>query len=55
MPLAYGLLPGNSEALYTDLFSALDSFGQYDTQSVLCDYEHALLNAIVNTWPSFTL
>ena len=51
MPLAYGLLPGKT----ADLFSDLDSFGQYYLQSVLCDYDHALHNAIVNTWLSVTL
>ena len=55
MPLDYGVLPEKTEALYTDLFSALDSFGQYDPQSFPCDYEHALHNPIVNTWPSVTL
>ena len=34
--------------------SYLDSFGPYDPQSVLCDYEQALHNAIVATWPGVT-
>ena len=51
-PLAYGLLPGKSQALYSSLLVNLDSFGPYDPQSVLCDYEFALHNAIAQTWPS---
>ena len=53
-PLAYGLLPGKTEALYTSLFEELDTFGPYDPQSILCDYEQALHNGIVNVWPSVT-
>jgi hypothetical protein len=45
MPLAYGLLPGKTQTLYTSLFEELDSFGRpYDPQSILCDYEQALHN-----------
>ena len=54
MPLAYGLLPGKTQTLYTDLFEALDDFGSYEPQSVLCDYEAALHNAIVEVWPGVT-
>ena len=49
---AYGLLPGKTQALYSALLENLDSFGPYDPQSVLCDYEFALHNAIAQTWPS---
>ena len=43
LPLAYEFLPGNTEALYTDLFSALDSVGQYDPQM------HKVSSAIIST------
>lgn len=39
---------------YTNLLE-LDSFGPYDPQSVLCDYETGLHNAIQTVWPSTTL
>ena len=55
MPLVYGLLPGKTEALYSALFNELDTFGPYDPQSILCDYEQALHNAILKTWPSVTV
>ena len=54
MPLAYGLLPGKTQTLYSSLFEELDSFGPYDSQSVLSDYEQSLHNAIVATWPGVT-
>ena len=55
IPLAYGLLPGRTNSLYTALFEALDRFGPYNPKSVLCDYEIGLHNAVTNTWPNATL
>ena len=55
LPLTFGLLPGKAEALYEDFFLALESFGPFDFQSVLCDYEKGLRNAILTVWPSTTL
>ena len=52
IPLVYGLLPGKTEALYTDFLSCLDDVTQFEPQSVLCDYEKGLHNAILTTWPS---
>ena len=46
------VLPGKTEALYTDFLSCLDDFTQFEPQSVLCDYEKGLHNAILTTWPS---
>ena len=48
MPLAFGLLPGKTQVLYTNLLEELDSFGPYEPQSVLCDYEVGLHNAILS-------
>ena len=33
IPLAYGLLPGKTEALYTALFEELNAFGPFEPQS----------------------
>lgn len=55
MPLAFGLLPGKTQVLYTNLLEELDSFGPYDPQSILCDYELGLHNAILSVWPSSTI
>ena len=55
IPLAYGLLPGKTQSLYSSLLENLDTFGPYDPQSVLCDYEFALHNAIAQTWPCATV
>ena len=50
--LVFGLLPGKTQHLYTRLF---DHFGPYDPQSILCDYEIGLHNAIQSIWPSSTV
>ena len=55
IPLAYGLLPGKTNSLYTAVFEALDRFGPYNPRSVLCDNEIGLHNAVTNTWPNTTL
>ena len=44
LPLAFGLLPGKSEVLYYDLLEKLDSYGPFEAQPILCDYEVALRN-----------
>ncbi|KAL5253652.1 hypothetical protein ACHWQZ_G013429 [Mnemiopsis leidyi] len=51
----YRLLPCKIQALHSSLLDTLDSFGPYDPQSVLCDHEFALHNAITHTWPSATV
>ena len=51
-PLVYGLLPGKTTTLYTNLLEELDSFGPYSPQSVLCDFELAIHNAVEAVWPS---
>ena len=55
MPLVYGLLPGKTEVLYTDFFDHLDSLAQSDPQSILCDYEKGLHNALHSIVPSATI
>ena len=35
-----------------DFLSCLDDFTQFEPQSVLCDYEKGLHNAILTTWPT---
>ena len=37
-PLTFGLLSDNCQVLYEDLLEKFDSFGQFDLQSVLCDW-----------------
>lgn len=41
-PLSFGLLPGKTEVLYTNLFEQLDQQGPFYPQTVMCDYELAL-------------
>ena len=41
LPLFYGLLPGKTTTLYQNLFEELDTWGPYQTQSILMDYELA--------------
>ena len=52
IPLIFGLLPRKTQAIYTNIFQELDSFGLYQPQSILCDYEVGLHNAILSVWPS---
>ena len=52
LPLVYGLIPGKTQVLYTDFLSELDTFGGFDPQSVLRDFEKGLHNAISSVWPS---
>jgi hypothetical protein len=46
LPLVHALIPGK-----TDFLSELDSFAGFDPQSVLCDFEKGLRNAISSVWP----
>ena len=55
MPLAYGLVPGKTQTLYINLLEELDAYGPFYSETVLCDYEQGLRNAIVNVWPGTTL
>ena len=55
MPLVYGLLPGKTQVLYTDFFSEMDSFANFEPQSVLCDFEKGLHNAVSEVWPPVTI
>ena len=41
--------------MYSDFLSELDAFGDFDPQSVLCDFERGLHNAISSVWPSATV
>jgi hypothetical protein len=50
----YGLLPGKTTILYKNLLEELDSFGPFQPQSVQCDYELAIHNAVAEVWPSCT-
>ena len=51
----YGLLPGKNQVLYTNLFEELDTHGSFHPDSILCDYEKGLQNALQTVWPSSTL
>ena len=53
MPLAYGLLPGKTQGHYEALLAELASF-DVEPESVMSDYEKALINAIKVTWPTTT-
>ena len=56
MPLAFGVLPGKTQTLYTNLFEALNDWAtELDPQTVLCDYEIGLQNAVRAAWPQATL
>ena len=55
IPVAYGLLPGKSKALYTNLFEQLDDIADLQPGSVLMDYEDALRRAVVSIWPSTSI
>jgi hypothetical protein len=55
IPCTYGLLPGKTQVLYTNLFEELDTFGPFHPDTILTDYEKALQNAIQSVWPSATL
>ena len=55
IPFAYGLLPGKTQVLYTKLLEQLDTFGPFQPDTVLCDYERALQNAVLSIWPSKTI
>ena len=48
LPLSFGLLPGTSQVLYTDLF---DTLAHLDRQSILLDYEIGMRNACSEIWP----
>ena len=41
--------------LYTKLLEQLDTFGPFHPDTVLCDYERALQNAVLSAWPSTTI
>ena len=51
----YGLLPGKTEVLYTNLLEELDTLGSFTSDFVLLDYENALQNAVLTVWPGTTL
>ena len=53
MPLAYGLLPGKTQQHYEALLLEVASFG-VQPQSVMVDYEMALINGVEKAWPLTT-
>ena len=55
LPLVYGLIPEKTQVLYAEFLSELDSFAWFDPQSVLCDFEEGLHNAISSVWPLATI
>ncbi len=55
LPLAYGLLPGKRQEHYQNLLDELDSFGPFQPDTVLADFELGLRNAIEEVWPSSTV
>jgi len=55
IPAAYGLLPGKTQLLYTNLLQELDACGPFHPDSILLDYEKGLQNAVMAVWPSTTL
>ena len=55
IPSAYGLLPGKTEILYTNLLEQLDEAADFCPDTVLTDFEMGLRNAVRNVWPGTTL
>ena len=55
LPLFYGLLPGKTTTLYRNLLQEIDSYGDYQPQSILLDYETAIHNAVSEVDPFSTL
>ena len=53
-PICYGLLPGKTTVLYKNLLATIDTFDPFQPQSVQCDYEIGIHNAIAEVWPSLT-
>ena len=53
-PICYGLLPGKTTVLYKNLLAVIDTFGPFQPQSVQCDYEIGIHNAVAEVWPSST-
>ena len=53
-PICYGLLPGKTTVLYKNLLATIDTFDPFQPQSVQCDYEIGIYNAIADVWPSST-
>ena len=55
LPLAYGLLPGKRQEHYQQMLNELGSYGSFQPDTVLADFELGLRNAIEEVWPSATV
>jgi transposase-like protein len=50
--MGIGLLLGKTTTLYTNLLEELYKSGPFSPQSVMCDFEQAIHNAVEAVWPS---
>ena len=48
-------IPGKTQTLYENMLEELDSFGPFYPETVLCDFEKGLHNAIHTVWPGTTV
>lgn len=55
IPLAFGVLPGKTQTLYTNLFREVADWADIDPQTILCDFEQGLQNAVKTIWPQATI
>ena len=51
IPTVYALLPQKTTQCYTDLFSTLNTLGDFQPTSVMMDFELAMHNAVATVWP----
>lgn len=54
LPLFYGLLSGKTTTLYRNLLEEVNSWGPYQPQSILLDYDLKIRNDVAEVWPSST-
>ena len=50
-----GLFPSKEQEHYQQMLNELDSYGPFQPDTVLADYELGLRNAIQEVWPSATV
>ena len=55
IPCTYGLLPGKTRILYTNLLEQLDAAADLSPDTVLLDYEAGLRRAVLTIWPGTTI
>jgi len=48
-------LPGKTTEHYVESFKAIDSYGPFEPETIMCDFERAIHAAIRQVWPSCTI